>query len=134
MQSASATRLKNRLLSVFALISVGLIAVGIMGTLYINSMKKDVDSIYFKSVVPISQLNDILYIYHNDLANTVYKAVKLEISANQTSSKIENSLFKIKTKWKSYSSNYGSKKDIDYFNYVAIEIKATNIYFSKILK
>jgi len=134
MQFIEALKLRSKLLFLFILITVGLISVGIMGTSYINAMKKNIDSLYFGSLVPVTELNDILQTYHNDLAATIYKASREEISPQESIARLQRGLKTIDKRWKSYASHYKSPDEIDYVQYTALEIQKTNRYFQRVLK
>lgn len=69
-----------------------------MGTTYVNAMKKNIDSLYFGSLVPVTELNEILQKYHNGLANTVYKASRYEMSSSEIIFNLEDSLQDIQKK------------------------------------
>ena len=133
MQFIEALKLRSKLFFLFMLITIGLILVGVMGYLNINSMKKNLDSLYFGSLVPVTELNEILQIYHGSIANTIYKARNSEISSSQTTSEIENALLKIKMQWRSYESHFKRDEELQYVQYTALEIKSTNEYFKNIL-
>lgn len=134
MQFIEALKLKSKLLFLFILITVGLITVGIMGSMHLNSMKKNIDSLYFGSLVPVNELNEIIHIYNNGLSTTLQKASRLEISSSETSASIEKSLTKINKVWKSYESHFKRDDELHYLEYAALEIKAINSYFIRILK
>ena len=133
MQFIEALKLRSKLFFLFILITIGLIMVGIMGYLNVSSMKKNLDSLYFGSLVPVTELNEILQIYHGSIANTVYKAKNSQISSSQTSSQIENSLLKIDVEWRNYESHFKRDEELQYVQYTALEIKATNDYFKKMI-
>ena len=134
MQFIEALKLRSKLFFLFILITVGLVLVGVMGALNTNSMKKNLDSLYFGSLVPVTELNEILQIYHGSIASTIYKARNSEISSSQTSFVIENALLKIVYQWRSYESHFKRDEELQYVQYTALEIKATNTYFEKILQ
>ncbi|WP_294961957.1 diguanylate cyclase [Sulfurimonas sp.] len=133
MKFIEALKLRSKLFFLFMLITMGLVIIGIMGYLNINSMKKNLDSLYFGSLVPVTELNEILQIYHGSIANTIYKARNTEISSSQTTSEIENALLKIEMQWRNYESHFKRDEELQYVQYTALEIKATNEYFKKIL-
>ncbi|MFT5835292.1 MAG: diguanylate cyclase (GGDEF)-like protein [Sulfurimonas sp.] len=133
MKFIEALKLRSKLFFLFMLITMGLIIIGIMGYININSMKKNLDSLYFGSLVPVIELNQILQIYHGSIANTIYKARNTEISSSQTTSEIENALLKIEMQWRNYESHFKRDEELQYVQYTALEIKATNEYFKKIL-
>lgn len=132
MHFIEALKLKSKLFFLFILITVGLITVGILGTVHMNTMKRNIDGLYFGSLVPVTELNDIIQTYNNSLSSTLFKAVRLEISPDETLLKIEHSLNKIEKKWQSYTSHFKRDDELEYVNYVDSEINATNKYFLKI--
>ena len=134
MQFIEALKLRHKLFFLFILITMGLISVGVIGSMHLNSMKKNIDKLYFGSLVPVTELNEIIQIYHNGLANSVYKASRLEISPSQTSLEIQHSIKEIRKKWKSYESHFKRDEELDYLGYTTLEIKRTNEYFLKIYK
>lgn len=133
MQFLEALKLKSKLFFLFVLITIGLIAVGIMGTVNFNAMKKNMDSLYFGSFVPVTELNEILEVYHGELATIIYKAKHLKVNKNEVALNIENSLIKIDKYWESYQSHFKRDEELQYVDYVASEIKNTNNYFLRIL-
>ena len=104
-----------------------------MGTTYVNAMKKNIDSLYFGSLVPVTELNEILQKYHNGLADTVYKASRNEMSSSEIVFNLEDALRDIEKKWKSYMSHFKSEDEMEYVEYTNMEIQATNRYFKQIL-
>ncbi len=134
MQFIEALKLRSKLFFLFILITVGLISAGIIGSMHLNSMKKNIDRLYFGSLVPVTELNEIIQIYHNGLASSVYKASRLEISPSQSSSEIKHALQEINNKWKSYESHFKRDDELEYLGYAALEITHTNEYFLKIYR
>jgi len=134
MHFIEALKLKSKLLLLFIFITFGLVGVGVLGTTHINAMKKNIDSLYFGSLVPVSELNDMVQTYHNGLADTVYKASRGEISPSEAISNIELSLKFIDKKWHSYMGHFKRYDEMSYVEYANSEIEATNIYFHKLLK
>ena len=134
MKFIEALKLRSKLFFLFLLVTIGLIIVAIIGAININEMKKNLDSLYFGSLVPVTELNDILQIYHGDLASTVYKAKFSEISSPQINSNIKNALLKIKIEWNNYESHFKRDEEIEYVEYVSLEIDAINSYFLKVLQ
>lgn len=134
MHFLEALKLKNKLYFLFILITMGLIAVGIMGTVNFNAMKKNMDSLYFGSFVPVTELNQILELYHGDLATILYKAKNSQVSSDEVVLKIKASISKINKSWQSYESHFKRDEELHFVEYVAKEIKETNIYFMRIVK
>ena len=134
MQFIEALKLRSKLFFLFVLITMGLISVAIMGTLHINSMKKNIDSLYFGSLVPVTELNNIIQTYHTGLARTVHKATRDEISSSETAFSIEKSLLTIDKIWKNYESHFKRDDEHQYLEYASLEIQSINSYFIRILK
>ncbi len=134
MQFIEALKLRSKLFFLFLLITIGLITVGVIGVFHLESMKKNVDSLYFGSLVPVVELNQILQTYHGGLSSTVYKASRLEISPSETLSSIENSLTQINKAWESYASHFKREDEKQYVSYTALEIEATNEYFLRVYR
>jgi len=134
MKFIEALKLRSKLLFLFLLITFGLLSIGVVGMLHIGSMKKNIDNLYFGSLVPVTELNQIIQTYHNGLANSIYRASRVEMSPSQTSSQIEESLLFINKKWKSYEGHFKRDDELEYVGYVSLEIKQTNRYFMKVYK
>ena len=132
MQFIEALKLRSKLFFLFVLITFGLISIGIMGSMQLNSMKKNMDELYFGSLVPVTELSDIIQTYHSGLSSTIYRASRLEISPSQSALQIKQSLRRIIKKWKSYESHFKRDDELGYVSYVATEIEHTNEYFLKI--
>jgi len=134
MQFIEALKLRSRLLFLFLLITLGLISVGIIGSIQINAMKKSMDSLYFGSLVPVTELNEVLQNYQNGLGMSLHKASRGELSPSDVAATMDDSLKSIRKKWKSYESHFKRDDEMQYVDYAALEIKATNNYFIRILK
>jgi diguanylate cyclase (GGDEF)-like protein len=133
MQFIETLKLKSKLFFLLILITIGLVVVGIIGAININSMKSNLDNLYFGSLIPVIELNDILQTYHSGLASTLYKAKAFKISPSQTSDELEISLLKINKQWFSYESHFKRDDELQYVEYVSLEIGAINNYFKRIL-
>jgi diguanylate cyclase (GGDEF)-like protein len=134
MKFIEALKFRSKLFFLFLLITIGLIGVGIMGTTNLNSMKKNLDSLYFGSLIPVTELNEILQAYHGNIASAIYRAKSSELSPSETFLQIDASLIKIDKIWAEYEKHFKREEEIEYVEYVASEIKATNSYFEKILE
>ncbi|WP_457748385.1 GGDEF domain-containing protein [Sulfurimonas sp.] len=133
MKFIEALKLRSKLFFLFLLITLGLIALGFIGTTYVNAMKKNMDSLYFGSLIPVSELNEIVQTYNYGLADTIYKLSRTEISPSEATSKIETSLNNINKKWKSYTSHFKTEDELEYLEYADLEVKHINDYFYKLL-
>ncbi len=133
MQFIEALKLRSKLFFLFLLITIGLFALGFIGATYVNAMKKNMDSLYFGSLIPVTELNEIVQTYNYGLANTVYKVSRTEISPSEAAFKIESSLEYINKKWKSYISHFKTEDELGYLEYADLEVNRTNDYFYRVL-
>jgi len=129
MGQIKALKLKGKLLFLFGLITSSLLFFGAVGVVNIKAMKKSIDSVYFGSLLPVTELNTILQTYYSDLSNTIHKFKNLEISQSEASSQIEDAVLKIRVEWKNYQSHFTCDEDLVYIEYAALEIDLANRYF-----
>lgn len=134
MKFIEALKLRSKLFFLFLLITIGLVAVGILGTININSMKKNQDSLYFGSLIPVTELNEILQAYHGNIASTIYKAKNSELSPSEVTLLLDASLKKIDKRWQSYNKHFKRDTEVPYTEYVGLEIKTVNAFFAEILR
>ncbi|MBD3796561.1 MAG: diguanylate cyclase [Campylobacterales bacterium] len=132
MRFIEALKLRSKLFFLFVLIMLGLIFVAIVGTSYINAMKKNVDSLYFGSLVPVTELSEIIHTYHYGISDPIHKVNRQEISTLQATQNIDKSLSLVEKKWTNYMSHYKQENEIPYVDYVDLEIDKTNTAFEKI--
>ncbi|PNV82457.1 MAG: GGDEF domain-containing protein [Sulfurimonas sp.] len=125
-------KLKNKLFFIFIIITLGLIIVGVMGAINLNSMKKNLDSLYFGSLMPVVELNKIAQTYHLGVANTFYKAKNAQITPYEVKSQIKTAIETIEREWKNYESRFKRDYELEYVEYAAAEIKDANYYFYRI--
>jgi diguanylate cyclase (GGDEF)-like protein len=128
-----ALKLRSKLFFLFVLITLALVFVGVVGASYINAMKRNMDSLYFGSLVPVTELNEIVHTYRNGISDSVHKVSRKEISPLQATQNIEQSLKYINKKWKSYSLHFKRDDEVAYVDYVDLEIRNTNKSFKTIL-
>jgi len=133
MKFLEALKLKSKLFFLFFLITLGLVSIGIMGTSYVDDMKKNIDALYFGSLVPVTELNEILQTYDATLSLTLHRAARGDISESEVFEIMENSLSKIKKKWSYYKSHYQTEEEMEYIDYVDMEIQNINHYFQKVM-
>lgn len=134
MNFIEALKLKSKLFFIFIIVAIGLIIIGVMGAINLNSMKKNLDSLYFGSLVPVIELNKILQSYRGNLANTLYKAKNSEITPEEVKLQIKFSIKTIEKEWKNYEYHFKRYEEFPYVEYTAAEIKTTNEYFLNIFK
>lgn len=127
-------KIRSKLFSIFIILSLSLLLIGIMGAININSMKKKFDALYFGSFVPVNELNTILQTYHDNLVSIAYKAKDMKVSPDEIRSEIKLSIETIEKEWSSYESHFKRDNEIAYVEYAASEIKSTNDFFLSIYR
>ena len=133
MKFIETLRLRSKLFLLFVLVTFGLISIGVMGVINASDTKKNIDTLYFGSFIPVVELNEILQKYHSNIAGALYKAQTQELSPDNISMQIKDSLEHIEKLWQSYASHYKRAEELPYTQYAALEIERTNSYFKKIL-
>ena len=133
MKFIEALKLKSKLFFLFILITVGLIILAVMGTININSMKKNVDSLYFGSLVPVTELNKIVQIYHGDLLNSFNSAKVYEISQSDAKKEVQTAVEKININWNNYESHFKRDEEVKYIKYVSSEINNINKFLLNVV-
>ena len=134
MKFIEALKLRSKLLFLFILVTFGLIVIAVIGTVNINAMKKNIDSLYFGSFVPMSELNEIIQTYNGDITSIIFRARASEISSDEAYTNIQDHLQNIKKSWKSYESHFKRDEELQYVEYISLEIDNTNRYFEKLLE
>ncbi|MDD2839410.1 MAG: MCP four helix bundle domain-containing protein, partial [Sulfuricurvum sp.] len=66
-------KLKSKLLYLLLLVGFGLVVIGLIGYFNIQNIKRHMDTLYFGSLIPLSELNGITDTYNNRLASTIYR-------------------------------------------------------------
>ncbi len=132
MQFIEALKLRSKLLFLFILITLGLISTAIMGSMHIEAMKKNIDRVYFGSLVPVTELNGIVQTYNNSIFNTLNQSKRLEISPSQTAQELYSALKNIDKKWQNYENHFKRDDEKNYLAYANLEIKNINNYFKRI--
>jgi len=133
MKFIEALKLKSKLFLTFLFITFGLVAIGFMGTSYTNSLKKNIDALYFGSFIPVTELHTILHQYDTTLAMTLYKAKHNGISNDEVASNIQEGLQTINTTWNRYINHYKTQEEKEYVAYVSMEIEKANSYFLSVV-
>ncbi|NPA65585.1 MAG: diguanylate cyclase [Epsilonproteobacteria bacterium] len=133
MKYLETLQLKKRLFLLFGFITFGLVILGLIGTVNLKQMKTQVDNLYFGSLVPVTELNDILYTYNASLSSTLYKAKFGLISNDDVESQIIVHLSQIEKIWQEYKNQYKTIEEMPYVNYTSSEIQHVNEYFYKVM-
>lgn len=124
--------LKTKLLYLLLLVGFGLIVVGLIGYFNIQNIKKNLDTLYFGSLLPLSELNSINAEYHNSLASSIYQWDNKLLDDEQVSEKIIQSLDHINQLWSNYSALPKRPDEIPYVKYTDQQIQNMADYFTQV--
>jgi len=97
-------------------------------------MKKNLDQLYFGSLVPVIELNDIIQAYNNGIESSISEAKHSVVSTTDTQEKLLSSQNSILEKWRSYTSHYKAKDEIAYVDFTNKEIEKSLAFISKVIE
>jgi diguanylate cyclase (GGDEF)-like protein len=129
----SSLKLNLKLQILLAIISFGLIFIGAIGYLNVTSMKKNLDNVYFGSLIPVIELNKIVSLYNNDLELPIYQVIQHTTTPHQAISQMQDALNEIEVIWNRYISRYKRDDELSYISRATKEINKTNRYYKKII-
>jgi diguanylate cyclase (GGDEF)-like protein len=122
--------LKTKLLYLLLLVGFGLVVVGLIGYINVQNIKRNMDTLYYNSLIPLNELNAITSAYHNDLASPIYRWSSHFLTDQQTSEKILVGLERINHTWHSYTSHNQHPDEIPYIRYTEKQIVKIENYFT----
>jgi diguanylate cyclase (GGDEF)-like protein len=125
-------KLKTKLLYLLLVVGFGLIVVGLVGYFNLRTMKNHVDTLYFGSLTPMSELTTITDTYHDQLGGTLYQWSHNLISDEQAAQTITSGLNTIDQMWRSYLSHEKRPEEMPYVDYTESQIELMRSYFSQI--
>lgn len=125
-------KLKSKLLYLLLIIGFGLVVVGFVGYLNIQNIKRNIDTLYFGSLVPLSELNSITETYNNDLASPIYRWSNQLLSDEQTSNNISLGIERVNQLWSSYLSHEKRPEEMAYVDYTETQIQNLERYFGEV--
>ncbi|MDD2265436.1 diguanylate cyclase [Sulfuricurvum sp.] len=125
-------KLKSKLLYLLLLVGFGLSVVGLIGYFNIKNIKRHMDTLYYGSLVPLSELASINDAYENDLTITVYRWNNHLISDDDAAQKISNGLEKIQQGWSNYLSYPKRPEEMPYVDYTESQMDLIGGYFTQI--
>lgn len=125
-------KLKSKLLYLLLIIGFGLVVVGFVGYLNIQNIKRNIDTLYFGSLIPLSELNSITETYNNDLASPIYRWSNQLLGDEQTSNSISLGIERVNQLWASYLSHEKRPEEMAYVDYTETQIQNLERYFGEV--
>jgi len=127
-----ALSLKFKLYILLALIISGVLLASIIGYFNMHKMKNNLDSLYFGSFIPVSELSQIQNAYNKDISLAFYQLKSAQINPAIAAAKIDLSRHKITSIWKSYQSHFKRDYELAYLEYANEEIKMSTSYLKRL--
>ena len=106
--------------------------VGLIGYINIQNIKRNMDTLYFGSLLPLNELNSITATYHNDLGSSVYRWSHQLLSDEQAGANILQGLDQINSLWAAYLSHEKRPDEMAYINYTEAQIRSVENYFTQV--
>jgi len=124
-------KLKTKLLYLLLSVALGLLAVGFVGYFNLRTMKHNVDTLYFGSMVPLTELSSINIAYHHELESNVYRWRDNVLSDEDFARNITLGLTNIDQLWASYRSHHARPEEVPYITYTDGRIDVMKRYFEE---
>jgi diguanylate cyclase (GGDEF)-like protein len=125
-------QLKTKLLYLLLSVALGLVVVGFVGYFNLYTMKKHVDTLYFGSLVPLSELGSINDAYHHELEASVYRWKEGDISDDDLARNLTLGLEHVNQMWASYIAHHKRPEELPYIHYTETQIDIMQHYFEEI--
>ncbi|MDD3595672.1 diguanylate cyclase [Sulfuricurvum sp.] len=125
-------KLKSKLLYLLLLVGFGLVVIGLIGYFNIQNIKRHMDTLYFGSLIPLSELNGITDTYNNRLASTIYRWNGHLVDTDQALGDIDLALERIDQLWASYLSHDKRSEEMAYVDYTESQIDSMKRYFGHV--
>ncbi|MDO9207606.1 MAG: diguanylate cyclase [Sulfuricurvum sp.] len=125
-------QLKTKLLYLLLSVALGLVVVGFVGYFNLYTMKKQVDTLYFGSLVPLSELGSINDAYHHELEASVYRWQEGVIGDDDLARNLTLGLDHVNQMWASYIAHHKRPEELPYIHYTETQIDIMQRYFEEI--
>lgn len=128
----SPSKLKSKLIYLLLLVGSGLVTVGLIGYLNLKTIKHDVDTLYFGSLLPLNELTGITDTYHHQLESSVSRWRHRLISDDEAARHITLGLNHIDHLWATYLSHHKRPEEMAYVNYTETQMDAMKRYLLQV--
>ncbi|MDD2829374.1 MAG: diguanylate cyclase [Sulfuricurvum sp.] len=125
-------QLKTKLLYLLISVAIGLVVIGLVGYFNLLIMKKNVDTLYFGSLLPLTELSSINTAYHHELESSVYRWKEGLIDDNTLATNITLGLQHVDQMWGSYLSHHKRPEELPYLRYTENQMEIMGRYFEEI--
>ncbi|MCX6072753.1 MAG: diguanylate cyclase [Campylobacterales bacterium] len=125
-------QLKTKLLYLLLSVAFGLVIVGFVGYYNLYTMKKNVDTLYFGSLIPLNELESLNDTYHHELEVSVYRWNQGLINNDELANNLTLGLEHVNQNWASYISHDKRPEELPYIHYTETQIETMQSYFEEI--
>ncbi len=125
--------LKFKLYVLLGLVVVGLLFSGAIGYFNMYTMKKNLDSLYFGSLVPVTELNQIQTAYNKEILVNFYQLQHHYIAPQEAAEKMDLSRQKILSIWDTYRSHFKRDYELPYIEYIHEEVLSSTLYLKRLI-
>lgn len=125
-------QLKTKLLYLLISVAFGLVGVGFIGYFNLLTMKKNVDTLYFGSLMPLTELSSINTAYHHELEASVYRWREGLIDDETLATNITLGLEHVDQMWASYLSHHKRPEELPYIRHTENQMEIIKRYFEEI--
>jgi diguanylate cyclase (GGDEF)-like protein len=125
-------KLKTKLLYLLLSVALGLIIVGFVGYFNLQTMKRNVDTLYFGSMIPLTELSAINTAYHHEFESNVYRWREKVLTDEDFARDITLGITNIDQLWASYRSHHTRPEEVPYITYTDERIDVMKRYFEDI--
>lgn len=125
-------QLKTKLLYLLLSVGTGLVVIGSIGYINLVTMKKNVDTLYFGSLIPLNELNTLNTAYHHDLEVSIYRWQAGLMSNDELAQKITIGLEHSREAWSNYAAHHKRPEELPYVNYAEEQVDILEDYFEEI--
>ena len=98
--------LRDRIISIFTVVALTSLSLGIIGIKGIEDTNNAVQTIYQDRVVPLQQLKVVADMYAVNIVDTSHKVRNGNLSWAQGEANVNNALTEVDKQWKAYTSTY----------------------------
>jgi len=124
--------LKIKLYILLGLVVIGLTLIGAVGYFNMYKMKKNMDSLYFGSYIPVTELSHIQNIYNRDISLLFNQLKSGNILPIEAAEKISLSREEILATWSAYKSHFKRDYELEYVRYADQELTHSSRYLKRL--
>jgi len=132
VELVNALSLKFKLYFLLSIVIFGLTLIGGVGYFNMHKMKKNLDALYFGSLVPVTELNKVTNTYNKDIDLCFFQLKNAQITPAEAAQRIEQNRESIISTSESYISHFKRDYELPYIEYANTEILRSMHYLKRL--